>query len=115
MELAVANDFLGGAVRLWWSLLEPAARTSRAEYGTGIYEHFEWFAGECARVAGARGSTPADAYDRQRLIASNTQRIAVILARIAEMEAMRTVTLAPARPADVAAAPVTDGVAMASG
>jgi hypothetical protein len=115
VERAVACEALGGPVRLWWSLLEPAARTSRAEFGSGVYEHFEWFAAETDRFLRARGLTPGEAFDRQRLIATSTQRIAVIQARLAEMEAMRTVTLAPARTTNDGAMPVTDAVPMASG
>lgn len=115
VELAVASEILGSPVRLWWSLLEPAVRTSRAEFGSGIYGQFEWFAAATDRLLGAQGSTPGDAFDRQRLIATSPQRIAAIEAKIAEMGAMRTVTLAPARPTDVGAPPVTDGVATVSG
>ena len=100
---------------MWWSLLEPAVRATQAEFGSGIYENFEWFAAETHRAMRAGGSTQGDPFDRQRLIATSPQRIAAIRARIAEMEAMRTVTLAPARPTDLAAAPETDGVATAAG
>lgn len=115
VELAVAGELFGGSAPLWWSLLEPAVRTSQAEFGRGVYEHFEWFAAETERFVGGRGSTQGDAFDRQRLIATSPQRIAAIQARLAEMEAMRTVTLAPARPTDVAAPPMEDGVPMATG
>jgi hypothetical protein len=114
VELAVARDFLGGALHTWWSLLEPAVRATQAEFGSGIYEHFEWFAAETDGSVGARASTPRDAYDRLRLIATSPQRITELLSRIAEMEAMRTVTFAPARPTDHGAQPGSDAVAMAS-
>jgi hypothetical protein len=115
VELAVACEFLGSAVPLWWSLLEPAVRTSQAEFGRGVYEHFEWFAAESVRYMSARGASQGDAFDRQRLIATIPKRIAELQGRLAEMEAMRTVTLAPARPTIVAAPPVTDGSMTASG
>lgn len=115
VELAVACDYLGSAVPLWWSLLESAVRTAQAEFGRGVFENFEWFAAESDRYMSARGSTAGDAFDRQRLIATIPKRIAEQQARLAEMEAMRTVTLAPARPTIVAAPPVTDGVATTSG
>lgn len=63
----------------------------------------------------ARGWSQGDAFDRQRLIATVPKRIAEGQAKLSEMEAMRTVTLAPARSADIAAPPVTDGVATTSG
>lgn len=115
VELAVASEGLGLAARLWWTLLEPAVRTSQAEFGSGVYEHFEWFAAEAHRFLGVRGSTPGDALDRQRVIATSARQIAAIQARIAEIEAMRTVTLAPARPTADSAPAVTDAVATASG
>lgn len=114
VELAVANDFLGAALHMWWSLLEPAVRAAQAEFGSGIYENFEWFAAETRGTLDPSGSTPGDAFDRQRLIATSAQRIAAFQVSIAELEAMRTVTLAAARPTDVAAAPVADGTATAS-
>jgi len=115
VELAVASEGLGLAAGLWWTLLEPAVRTTQAEFGSGVYEHFKWFAAEAHRFLGARGSTPGNSLDRQRVIATSGRQIAAIQARIAEMEAMRTVTLAPARPTDDVPLPVTDAVPMASG
>ena len=115
VELAVACAFLGGASPLWWSLLEPAVRTSQAEFGHGVYENFEWFAAESDRYMRERGASQAEAFDRRRLIATIPKRIAELQGRLAEMEAMRTVTLAPARPTIVAAPPVSDGSMTASG
>jgi hypothetical protein len=114
VELAVAGEIFGGSAPLWWSLVEPAVRTSQAEFGRGVYENFEWFATETERLMGGR-LTRGEAFDRQRLIVTAPKSIAAIQARLAEMEAMRTVTLAPARPTDVAGPPVTDGVATTSG
>jgi hypothetical protein len=99
VEMAVASEYLGNAVALWWSLLEPAVRTTQAEYGSNVWDNFEWFAGEAQRFLVARGSTQGDAFDpfeRQRVIASSVARIPAHQVTIAEMEAMRTVNLAPA-------------------
>lgn len=110
IELAVLRDHLGAACLSWWTILEPEVRLAQAEVGSDVWEHFEWLAGEIARSRRAH-RVPDERLTRQSYIASVVRGIPGWRVSIAEMEAMRTMTLAPAQ----AVAHGPDTVATASG
>lgn len=107
-DLAVVQEDLGPSCLIWWSVLEPEVRRTRAEVGGDIWVHFEWLAGEVARYRRAQGLPDLT---RQHYVAIVVGWISGWRAEVAEMEAMRTITLAPGQ----AVPPLTDTVATASG
>jgi hypothetical protein len=93
IELAVVQENVGSACLSWWTVLEPEVRRGQAELGSDLWEHFEWLAAEVARSRRAQGVPDLT---RQHYVAILVRGIPGWRAEVAEMEAMRTMTLAPA-------------------
>ena len=85
------SEGLGG-VDLWWGILAPWARKQRTQDANPeYYEHFESLAATLVRLH------PAVAFDQQSFDRSLGQRIAQYQADLYDLEAMRTVVVAPSR------------------
>jgi hypothetical protein len=112
IELAVVQEDLGPTCLTWWSVLEPEVRRTQAEVGTDIWVHFEWLAGEVARYRRAQGLPDLT---RQHYVAMVVRWISGWRAEVAEMEAMRTMTLAQGQALPPQTVTVATATATASG
>jgi hypothetical protein len=100
VEIGVVRENLGGSCRLYWLLLEPGVRAARTTLGPDLFEHFEWLADEIVRYDRAH-DVPDRLLTRESAVATALQGIPALRASVADLEAMRTTTLAAARPAEV--------------
>jgi len=103
VEIGVVRENLGGSCRLYWLLLEPDVRADRTRLGADLFEHFEWLADEIVRYDRAHG-VPDRLLTRESAVATSVQGIPALRASVADLEAMRTTTLAATPPADVVSA-----------
>ena len=77
----------------WWGILAPWAQRVRTEDANpNFYEHFEWLASTMVRLH------PVLAFDRASFDRTLGQRISHTEADLRDLEAMRTVIVAPPAP-----------------
>ncbi|MGA8362674.1 MAG: hypothetical protein WB793_13725 [Candidatus Dormiibacterota bacterium] len=107
MDVKLLWEAHGHTARIWWTVLDPFIRTSRAEVGESTYTDWEWLVGRFVGLSRQRGDNVA--FDQAwvadqlpGLINTNQEAIRV-------EEALRNVIIAPSGSLDtfqsVAAAP----------
>ena len=84
-----------GSTQAWWGILAPYVLKWRTEDANpDLWEHFEWLAGAIVRLH------PAAAFDQQSFERTLEQRIADNESVLRDLEAMRTVIVAPQPPTE---------------
>jgi hypothetical protein len=114
VEAGVVRENLGGGCRLSWLVLEPGVRAMQAMQGRDLFEHFEWLADQIARHDRAHG-VAEEVLTREHATATLVQAIPALRATLADLEAMRIMTLAAARPTDVPGPSAADDRGTATG
>ena len=92
VDRSLIAEGLGGG-QDWWGILGPwVLRVRTEDANPSFWEHFEWLAGTIVRLH------PAAAFDQRSFDRTIEERITLNEADLRDLEAMRTVMIAPLAP-----------------